>query len=122
MSFTKAQLEHLEKRLHEERTRLTAQLHAFEEVERSENSQEQDGDLSKVPSHPADLGTDSINEALGVSIGTRVSHELAEIDAAMDRIINTPEAFGIDEDTGEPIPFERLDVIPYARVNVGKAP
>lgn len=118
MSLTKSQLVHLEKRLHEERTRLTEQLNTFEDVERSEDSQDLAGDLSKVPTHPADLGTDEIDEELGVSVGTRVSAELAEIEAALERLINTPDVFGIDEDTGKPIPFERLDIIPYARVNV----
>lgn len=118
MAFTTTQLAHLEKRLHAERARLVDQLNAFEDIERSEDSQDLAGDLSKVPTHAADLGTDVINEEIEVSIGTRVSAELAEIDAALDRIITSPETFGTDEETGEPIPFERLDIIPYARVNV----
>jgi len=118
MSLTTAQLAHLEQRLHEERKRLIAQLNGFADIEKSDDSRELAGDLSKFPTHPADLGTDAIDEAVGLSIGTRVSAELAEIDAALDRIISTPDAFGIDEGSGEPIPFERLDLIPYARVNV----
>lgn len=118
MSLTKAQLAHLEKRLHEERTRLTEQLNTFADVEKSEDSQDLAGDLSKIPTHPADLGTDEINEEIGVSVATRVSAELVEIDAALGRLINTPNEYGIDEDSGEPIPFERLDLIPYARANV----
>jgi RNA polymerase-binding transcription factor DksA len=50
-------------------------------------------------------------------IGSRMSQELAEIDAALDRLSTSPETFGLDEETGEPIPFERLDIIPYARVS-----
>jgi RNA polymerase-binding transcription factor DksA len=46
---------------------------------------------------------------------TRISRELAEIDAALDRLHRSPDRFGVCEHTGEAIPFERLDVIPRAR-------
>ncbi len=118
MPLDAAQLTHLEKRLRDERARLVEELHAFEDVEESDDSQDRAGDLSKLPTHSADLGTDAINEEIEVSIATRVSAELAEIDAALDRIVTTPETFGTDEETGAPIPFERLDIIPYARVAV----
>ena len=118
MALTTAQVAHLEKRLHEERARLVEQLNAFEDVEQSDDSQSLAGDLSNMPTHAADLGTDAINEAIEVSIGTRVSAELSEIDAALDRLVSAPATFGMDEETGEPIPFARLDIIPYARVNV----
>ncbi len=110
------QLQHLGNRLQEERTRLLAQLHAFEEVDAAESSQDQAGDLSKFPTHPADLGTDANAEDVELLIGSRMSQELAEIDAALERMATAPETFGLDEETGEPIAFERLDIIPYARV------
>lgn len=110
------QREYLGRRLQEERTRLLAQLHAFEEVDAEGSSQEQAGDLSKFPTHLADLGTDANAEDVELLIGSRMSQELAEIDAALDRLATTPETFGMDEVSGEPIPFERLDIIPYARV------
>ncbi len=118
MAHSPAQLEHLKARLHEERARLVGQLHEFIDVESAENSQELAGDLSKFPTHPADIGTDSVNEELEASISTRVSAEIAEIDAALDRIATSPDTFGIDEQTGHQIPFERLDIIPYARIAV----
>ena len=122
MALTPAQLEHLEKRLHEERARLLEQLHGFEETTSPESMQDSSGDLSKYPTHPADLGTDVSNEDIELSIGSRVSQELGEIDAALARIATTPETFGMDEQSGEPIPFERLDIIPYARVGVDQKP
>ena len=118
MALTPAQLLHLEKRLHEERTRLLDQLHGFEETTSPESMQDSSGDLSKYPTHPADLGTDVSNEDIELSIGSRVSQELGEIDAALSRMATSPETFGLDEQSGEPIPFERLDIIPYARVGV----
>ena len=49
------------------------------------------------------------------SLQAAEGRELAEIDAALERLYNTPEKFGICEDTGEDIPYERLDIIPWAR-------
>jgi DnaK suppressor protein len=118
MALTATQLAHLEKRLHDERARLIDQLNAFEEEESSADSETLAGDISKFPTHPADLGTDVQGEELEAAIGTRVSSEIAEIDAALERITSSPATFGLDEETGKPIPFERLDLIPYARVSV----
>lgn len=118
MALTSAQLTHLEARLHEERTRLLTQLHEFADTESSADSQDLAGDLSKFPTHSADLGTDAVTEELEASIGTRVSSEISEIDAALDRLANSPETFGLDEETGKAIPFARLDIIPYARIAV----
>lgn len=118
MPLTASQLQHLEQRLHEERTRLLGQLQDFVSEESSADSQDLAGDLSKFPTHAADLGTDVANEELEASVSTRRSAEVAEIDAALERLATSPETFGLDEQSGEEIPFARLDIIPYARVNV----
>ena len=84
-------------------------------VQEGDDEQDRAGDLSKVPFHPADLGTDTMDAELEASNETRMSRELAEIDAALGRLYQNPERFGVCEDTGRPIPFERLDLIPWAR-------
>jgi DnaK suppressor protein len=80
-------------------------------------SSEQDaaGDLTLMPLHQADLGTDTMNEELDESNATRISAELTEIDAALERLYKTPAQFGVCENSGREIPFERLDIIPWAR-------
>ncbi|HEY0930565.1 MAG TPA: TraR/DksA C4-type zinc finger protein [Gemmatimonas sp.] len=118
MPLTAKQLQKIEARLLEERERLFGQLRDFIEPESAEDSQTQAGDNSKAPTHLADLGTDVANEELEASIATRRSAELAEIDAALLRITSSPETFGLDENTGEQIPFARLEIIPWARTTV----
>jgi RNA polymerase-binding transcription factor len=115
MSLTDAQRRHLERRLQEERARLRRNLDRSLAVQEQEDEQDRAGDLTKYPLHPADLGTDTMDAELDVSNETRMSGELAEIDAALDRLYRTPERFGICEETGRPIPFERLDIVPWAR-------
>jgi RNA polymerase-binding transcription factor DksA len=115
MALSAAQLRHFEQRLLEERSALQRELERYTGEESAEDEQEQSGDLTKVPFHPADLGTDTINQEVDASNATRESSELAEIDAALERLYGTPEKFGLDENTNAPIPLERLEIIPWAR-------
>jgi DnaK suppressor protein len=115
MALSDSQRKHLEGRLQEERRRLLRALNREVADQSSADDQDRDGDLSNVPFHLADRGTDTMQTELQASNATRMSRELAEIDAALERLYQHPERFGICEETGKPIPFERLDVIPWAR-------
>jgi len=115
MALSAAQLKHFEKRLLEERTALQRELLRYTSAEAADDEQEQSGDLTKVPYHPADLGTDTIDQEVDASNATRESAELADIDAALQRLYETPDKFGMDAKTGKPIPLERLEIIPWAR-------
>ena len=114
MKLTSSQLKHLEKRLKDERERaLTALNRDFAEF--SQSDQDRTGDITSMPLHMADVGTDTMQEELAASNQTRISRELADIDDALTRLYETPEKFGVSESTGAQIPFERLDAIPWAR-------
>jgi DnaK suppressor protein len=114
-TLTREQREYLERRLEEERMQLTRALNRAVAEGVQADEQDRDGDLSTLPFHLADRGTDTMESELQASNATRMSRELAEIDAALDRLHRSPERYGICEDTGRPIPFQRLDVIPWAR-------
>ena len=114
-TLSREQRAHLERRLEEERRLLSRALNQTVAEGALEDEQDRDGDLSTLPFHLADRGTDTMESELQASNATRMSRELAEIDAALDRLHRSPERFGVCEDTGQPIPFERLDVIPWAR-------
>lgn len=118
MPLSDEQRSHLEQRLRQERERVLRHLRDFTDSEADKDTDEPAGNLSKVPQHPADLGTATQNEELEATLATRRSAELAEIDAALERLTRAPEQYGLDEQTGEEIPFERLDVIPWARTTV----
>jgi DnaK suppressor protein len=114
-TLSREQRTHLERRLEEERLLLSRALNLTVAEGAQADEQDRDGDLSAVPIHPADRGTATMESELQAANATRMSRELAEIDAALERLHRSPERFGICEDTGDPIPFERLDVIPWAR-------
>lgn len=117
MPFTNTQREHLAKRLREERERVLRALGRYDK-ELATTEQEAAGDLTKYPLHPADQGTEMFDRELDAQESSRLTGELDEIDDALERLYQTPEKFGRDERSGEYIPFERLDVIPWARTNV----
>src|SRR6185436_6061578 len=114
MPLTNEQRRYLEKRLQDERERALQLVNRIVADRSGESEQDASGDLTLMPFHPADLGTDEIDEAVDESNATRASQELAEIDAALERLYKSPAKFGVCDD-GREIPFERLDIIPWAR-------
>jgi DnaK suppressor protein len=102
-------------RLQEERARALAALNRSVAESAAETEEERSGDVSTMPTHQADLGTDTMQQELDASNETRLSRELAEIGDALERLVQTPEKFGVCQDTGAEIPFARLDIIPWAR-------
>lgn len=120
MPLNDSQREHLTNRLREERDRLNRELGRYRE-DLDSSTREEAGELSNVPFHPADEGTDSFEREMDAQEMTRLSNELAVIDEALERMYKSPDQFGIDASTGEDIPFERLDVIPWATATVDRA-
>lgn len=112
--MTEAQRKHLQKRLMEERERALRDLNRSQ-ANSGEGELERTGDLSKAPTHLADRGSETEDEEVEASLADREIAELADIDAALERLYKHPDRFGRDERTGKDISFERLDLIPWAR-------
>lgn len=115
MVLNETQRQRLELRLREERERVTQALDRNLDARAAASPQDRVGEFSSLPSHPADAGTDTMQEELASANAARMSRQLAEIDAALERLHREPERFGLCEDTGDPIPIERLELIPWAR-------
>ncbi|MCZ7529494.1 MAG: hypothetical protein M5U31_03625 [Acidimicrobiia bacterium] len=77
-------------------------------------------ELSDYAQHPADTGTETFEREKDFSILESLEAELAEIEAALERI--EKGTYGIDEVTGEPIDPARLEAVPAARTNVESDP
>ena len=115
MKLTLHQRAHLERRLRDEREHALRALNRSVAESSDETEEERSGDVSAMPTHQADLGTDTMQQELDASNATRISEELANIDAALERLIERPEQFGVCEKSGEQIPYARLEIIPWAR-------
>ncbi|MFL5606647.1 MAG: hypothetical protein ACJ8AD_09395, partial [Gemmatimonadaceae bacterium] len=98
MSLTVEQRTHLEHRLRDERARAVQLLNGITAERSAASQQEESGDLSQMPFHAADRGTDTMNQELDESNATRASRELADIDSALERLYKTPEKFGLCEE------------------------
>ena len=75
------------------------------------------GDLSTLPMHLADLGTDSFEQDMSLGLMESESDELQEIEEAFERMGDG--TFGLCETCKKKIPKERLKAIPYTRLCVG---
>ena len=75
------------------------------------------GDLSTLPMHLADLGTDSFEQDMSLGLMESESDELQEIQEAFERV--SDGTFGLCETCKKKIPKERLKAIPYTRLCVG---
>jgi len=78
-----------------------------------ETLHKQRSDLSNMPIHMADIGTDNYDQEFVLGLMDSERKLMKEIDEALDRIENG--TYGICEGSGKSIPKTRLEAIPWAR-------
>lgn len=78
------------------------------------NRQDAAGDLSTMPIHMADLGTDNFEQDVTLGLIESEEEEVREIDAALERILKS--TYGRCERCHKMIAKSRLKVLPYARL------
>jgi RNA polymerase-binding transcription factor DksA len=107
------------RRLEAERSRVSGLIHEMR-VELDSEEESGDAELADYDQHPADSGSDTFEREKDLSILDGLEAELAEIEAAIERIDHG--TYGIDEVTGAPIDPDRLEAVPEARTNVDSSP
>jgi RNA polymerase-binding protein DksA len=115
MPLTKKDLAHFEQRLLEERARIVKQLAQFDQSF-SDTLQGSDGDLSAYSFHMADQGTDAMEREKAFLFASKEGRFLFHIDEALRRIYKNPDKYGVCQECGEDIGYERLDALPHARL------
>jgi len=73
-------------------------------------------DKPEYSMHMADAGTDSFDRDLILGLASFEQEALYEVDAALKRIEDG--TYGVCELTGRPIPWERLEAVPWTRFSV----
>lgn len=106
--LTETQLKSLEARLSEVRREILG------DVEKSKAHSKEIGDdgIQDI----ADMAADSYSRQVLMDLGERERERLREVEAAFERI--REGMYGICEESDEPIPYSRLEAIPYARYTV----
>jgi DnaK suppressor protein len=107
--LTQAQLEKLASLLADKRHELTAKL---ETLNRQITMKE---DCSLTDAAEAASLREEIARASGIA--DQHNQTIAEIDRALRRL--ETGRYGVSEISGEPIPYERLSLIPWARTGLG---
>jgi len=115
--LTKAQLDHLEQRLLEERAKALRALGLFDAMTKADR-EAGDTDFSAYTDHMADQGTESMEREKAALFATKEGRYLYRLEEALRRLYSDPENFGRCHGTGKMIAFERLDALPHARYSI----
>ena len=77
------------------------------------------GNLSNMPIHMADVGTDVFEQDFTLGMAATERELIVEIDAALERIV--ARTYGVCQKTGKPIPKARLQAKPWAKYTIEAA-
>lgn len=113
--LTSAEIKRFRAKLLEKRNEILGSVTSME----SEALRRERSDLSNLPIHMADMGSDSYEIENTIGLMSSERKILVEINEALDRIEDG--TYGICEGDDEPIPKPRLEAIPWARYCVGCA-
>ncbi|NIN72041.1 MAG: TraR/DksA family transcriptional regulator [Gemmatimonadetes bacterium] len=115
MPLSKKDRAHFEQRLLDEREKIVKQLAQFDESF-SDTLQGSDGDLSAYSFHMADQGTDAMEREKAFLFASKEGRLLYHIDEALRRLYKSPDRYGICQECGDEVGYERLDALPHARL------
>ena len=93
------------------RARLRGDVHAMTEAALSKTRSEASGDLSSMPIHMADVGTDNYEQEFTLSLMENDEDTLDKIEAALERIEDG--TYGSCVECAGKVPKTRLNAIPY---------
>ena len=115
-SLTKAQLRQFREVLLAKRRDLLGDMTGIEAEAFRTGENGTGGDLSNMPTHPADIGTDNYEHEFTLGLLESERSLLVEIEQAVQRI--EANTYGICMGTGEPISLPRLKARPWAKYGI----
>ena len=117
--LTAADIERFKKMLLEKRQELVGDVNEMKDEALKKSRLDASGDLSSMPIHMADIGTDNYEQEFALGLMDSERKLLKEIDDALVRI--EEGTYGICEGTGKPIAKARMEAQPWARYRVEHA-
>ncbi len=108
-----AELAQYKKILLDLRKKLMDNVNSMEDEALGKSRQDASGDLSNVPIHMADVGTDNYDRDLTIGLIQNGEQELKAIDSALERIGN--KTYGTCEECEKKISKVRLTALPYVK-------
>lgn len=113
--LSKKELNHYKNLLLIKRAEIVGDLSTIE----AEALRSNDGDLSNMPIHMADIGSDTYEQDFMLGMAESERQRLREIDEALHRIQN--RTYGVCQMTGKEIPTARLEAKPWAKYTIEAA-
>jgi RNA polymerase-binding protein DksA len=113
--LVKKELDEYKTRLLQKRRELVGMLSNMED----EALRSSGGNLSNMPLHMADVGTDTFDQDFTLGMAETERQLLGEIDQALQRIED--KSYGVCQLTGKPIPKTRLEAKPWAKHTIEAA-
>jgi DnaK suppressor protein len=107
----KADMKVFKERLVAMRSRLRGDVTQMADNALNKGGPDAHGDLSSMPIHMADLGSDNFEQEFTLSLMQTEEDTLGAIDAALERIEDA--SYGQCDECGAAIPKTRLKAIPY---------
>ena len=98
------------------RARLRGDVTQMADATLKKSRSEANGDLSSMPIHMADIGSDNFEQEFTLSLMESEEETLGEIESSLERIEDG--TYGQCEECGVKIPKTRLNAIPYASLCV----
>jgi DnaK suppressor protein len=112
-TLTAADIEHFKQMLLEKRGEILANVNEMEDETLKKSRLDAAGDLSSMPIHMADIGSDNYEQEFTLGLMDSERKLLKEIDDALQRV--EQGTYGICEGTGRQIQKARLEAQPWAR-------
>ena len=106
-------IENFKKMLLEKRHEIIGNVNEMTDETLKKSRLDASGDLSSMPIHMADIGTDNYEQEFALGLMDSERKLLNEIDDALQRIED--KTYGVCEATGKPIGKARLHAQPWAR-------
>jgi DnaK suppressor protein len=112
--LTKKRLNHIEKRLMEERALAQKALGLFDKMAKADR-ESGDSALSSYTDHMADQGTEAQEREKAALFATKEGRYLYRLEEALRRLYHDPKNFGKCHTCEAEVGYERLDALPHAR-------
>jgi len=112
-TLTAADMEHFKQMLLEKRREILVNVNEMEDETLKKSRLDAAGDLSSMPIHMADIGSDNYEQEFTLGLMDSERKLLKEIDDALQRV--EQGTYGICEGTGKQIQKARLEAQPWAR-------
>jgi len=111
--LTAEEIKHFRELLAEKRQEIIGDVNHIEDEALKKSRLDASGDLSSMPIHMADIGTDNYEQEFSLNLLDSERKILQEINQALNRMED--ETYGICEATGRGISKARLEARPWAR-------